>query len=176
MIKRLNRIKLAVVISTMFGLFAAQLVFATDYFVNMTDLDTFDPANLTINVGDKVTWVNNTDFEDHTVTSNTGVWDSGNVAPGEMFARTFNSPGTFPYRCQYHANPAGTSGMIGSITVSTVVQPMLSAPARPNNTQFQFTIAGTSGQIYVIETSSNLTTWVAIATNIAPSNVSEPTV
>ena len=168
---RLNKIKMALLGGTVLVMFAARFVFATEYFVDMTDLDAFDPDALTIGVGDTVTWVNNTDFEDHTSTSNTGVWDSGDVGPGEIYSRTFNSPGTFPYHCIYHANPAGTSGMIGTITVTNVVLPTLSAPVRENNSQFQFTISGTSGKTYIIEVSSNLTSWTAIDTNVAPSNV-----
>ena len=61
--------------------------------------------------------------------------------------------------------------MIGSITVNSVATPTLSSPVRPSSSQFQFSISGSAGQTYIIERSGNLTNWVAIATNVAPSNV-----
>jgi len=167
--KRLNKLKIALVAGTVLGLFAARIVFATKYFVNMTLSYTFDPPSLTIEVGDTVTWFNQ-DIEDHTSTSDSGStdpWDSGDVHSGDSWPRQFNSPGTFNYHCIYHFN----QGMTGTITVNSVVPPTLSSPMRPNNSQFQFTISGTVGQTYIIETSGNLANWVAIATNVAPSNV-----
>jgi len=60
-------------------------------------------------------------------------------------------------------NPDGTPGR--------VVPLILSAPMRPNDSRFQFTISGTAGRTYIIEASGNLTNWAAIATNVAPSNI-----
>jgi plastocyanin len=145
---------------------AAQPVLATEHFVNMTSLFTFNPAALEIDVADTVTWVNQ-DAEDHDVASDTGDWTTFVVPPDESASLIFNSAGVFPYRDSLY----GPAGMTGSITVKDVVTPTLSAPVRPNNGQFQFTISGTAGQTYIIETSSNLTHWVAVDTNVAPSNV-----
>jgi glucose/arabinose dehydrogenase/plastocyanin len=71
----------------------------------------FQPATLTINPGDTVTWVNN-DTAAHTSTSDTGVWDSGTLASGQSFSFTFTSPGSFPYHCEFHP------GMLGTIVVN----------------------------------------------------------
>jgi hypothetical protein len=60
-------------------------------------------------------------------------------------------------------NPDGTPGRVVPLT--------LSAPMRPNDSRFQFTILGTAGRTYIIEASGNLTNWAAIATNVAPSDV-----
>ena len=60
-------------------------------------------------------------------------------------------------------NPDGTLGR--------VVPLILSAPRRPNDSRFQFTISGTAGRMYIVEASGNLTNWAAIATNVAPSDV-----
>ena len=57
----------------------------------------FSPADVTINVGDTVTWTNNDGFT-HTTTSNTAVWDSGNLAAGQTFSFTFTTAGSFPKR------------------------------------------------------------------------------
>ena len=60
--------------------------------------------------GGTVTWTNN-DSATHTSTGNSGTWDSGPIAPGGTFSRTFSSAGTFPYHCTLHP------GMVGTVTV-----------------------------------------------------------
>lgn len=165
-----NKIRPAIVTAALVAGFVARTVFATEYFVNMTGLDTFAPATLTINAGDAVTWVNQDDVDTHTSYSSPAsaeLWQSPDLAFGETYSRTFNNAGTFPYRDR-DWYPAG---MTGTITVNNVVPPTLSSPTRPNNSRFQFTISGTAGKTYIIECSGNLTNWSAIATNIAPSNV-----
>ncbi len=61
----------------------------------------FSPQTLTVAKGATVTWTNN-DSTTHTVTSDSGVWDSGDLAPGKTFNYTFNQTGTFPYHCNIH--------------------------------------------------------------------------
>jgi plastocyanin len=67
----------------------------------------FSPASLTIGVGDTVTW-RNADDRPHTVTSNDGAFDSGNLDEGQGFSFTFTEPGTYTYRCDYHADMQAT--------------------------------------------------------------------
>lgn len=64
---------------------------------------TFAPTNITVKVGDTVTWTNN-DQMVHTVTSDDGVFDSGQMNTGETFSHTFTEAGTFPYNCTLHPN------------------------------------------------------------------------
>src|SRR5512146_271193 len=52
----------------------------------------FSPATITITVGTTVTW-KNTDGIAHTSTSDTGVWDTGNIAAGGSATTTFNTAG-----------------------------------------------------------------------------------
>jgi plastocyanin len=61
----------------------------------------FQPASLQVAVGATVTWTN-ADSTAHTVTSDTGAFDSGPLAPGESFSQTFTTAGTFTYHCQIH--------------------------------------------------------------------------
>ena len=100
---------------------------AADHLVFMTDTLEFSPPYLEIEVGDTVTWYNADNFDDHTSTSTTGLWNSGDVASGEYYGPLlFGAPGTFNYRDIYYSNPAGTSGMIGTIVVkpaATIVPP-----------------------------------------------------
>src|SRR5665647_1421190 len=63
--------------------------------------DAFSPSSLTVKVGDTVTWTNN-DNHDHTVTSDNGTFNSGNIANGSTFSFTFNTAGTYSYNCSIH--------------------------------------------------------------------------
>ena len=67
----------------------------------------FAPADLTVAVGDTVTWTND-DGAAHTATATGGAFDSGNLEPGEAFSFTFASAGEYPYLCTYHPEMTGT--------------------------------------------------------------------
>lgn len=67
----------------------------------------YQPATITVAVGDTVTW-SNTGALQHTVTSETGAFDSGLIAPGQSFTQTFQTPGTYNYFCTLHPNMRGT--------------------------------------------------------------------
>jgi|FLYL01.1.fsa_nt_gi plastocyanin len=66
---------------------------------------------LTVPAGTEVMVVNE-DQATHTWTSNQGLWDSGNLAPGASFSHTFEEPGEYAFFCAIH------STMGGSLTVS----------------------------------------------------------
>ena len=70
----------------------------------------YAPNPITISTGDTVSWTNN-DTEAHTSVGDDGSWNSGTIAPGATFNRTFTSAGTFTYHCSIHPN------MIGTVTV-----------------------------------------------------------
>lgn len=95
--------------------------------VEMVDLE-FEPATVTIQVGDRVTWRNVGQFV-HTATcdpakandpSNVQLppgaapWDSGAAAPGATFSRVFDVAGEYRYVCIPHE----AQGMLGTIIVS----------------------------------------------------------
>ena len=61
----------------------------------------FNPGTVSISSGQTVTWTN-MDNVPHTVTSTTGVFDSGPISPGQTFSYTFNNAGTFEYSCTIH--------------------------------------------------------------------------
>ena len=86
----------------------------------------FEPRNLTVRAGTTVRWAN-TGQRPHTVTADTGAFDSGNLDPGANFSFTFNSAGTYPYFCEYHGTRGG-QGMAGTITVTAA---QAAAPAQP---------------------------------------------
>jgi plastocyanin len=67
----------------------------------------FTPPTLTVPAGTTVTWTN-ADAVPHTATASDGSFDSGNLSPGQSYAFTFSTPGSYPYVCQYHAGMHGT--------------------------------------------------------------------
>lgn len=75
----------------------------------------FDPANMTVEPGTTVTWVQSGN-NPHTTTSYDGLWDSGLIEGGSggTFSFTFEEPGTYDYFCIPHEQ----LGMIGSVTVT----------------------------------------------------------
>jgi len=66
---------------------------------------TFYPSTITVQAGSTVIWIN-IDPVTHTVTSSTGVWDSGDLPTGQSFSYTFNTIGTYNYHDKY-SNFAG---------------------------------------------------------------------
>ena len=71
----------------------------------------FDPANITVEPGTTVMWVNE-GTHPHTVTSDDGQFDSETLMPGDSFMVTFSGSGTLTYHCEIH------DFMMGSVTVS----------------------------------------------------------
>ncbi len=67
----------------------------------------FSPSTLSVAVGTTVTWTNN-DNVVHTVTSDTGVFNSPDLSPGQTFTYTFNTTGSFAYHCSKHTYMKGT--------------------------------------------------------------------
>jgi plastocyanin len=67
----------------------------------------YAPNPVTIATGGSITWTNN-DTTAHTATDNNGGYNSGSIAPGGQFTRTFTTAGTYAYHCTLHPNMVGT--------------------------------------------------------------------
>ena len=68
----------------------------------------FHPPSLKVAVGDTVT-VTNDDSTTHSWSADDmSIWDSGDLAPGKTFKRTFDKAGTFAYHCRIHQTMKGT--------------------------------------------------------------------
>lgn len=65
--------------------------------------NSFNPASLTIKVGETVTWTNKDSYA-HTVTSDNGAFDSGSINNGATFSFTFKTAGTYSYHCSIHTS------------------------------------------------------------------------
>jgi plastocyanin len=70
----------------------------------------FNPAQITVKRGTKVTWINK-DSTKHTATANNGAFDSGVLRPGQSYSHTFKTTGKKGYHCEIHPS------MMGSVTV-----------------------------------------------------------
>jgi plastocyanin len=71
----------------------------------------FSMPELQVSVGDTVTWTNN-DAVPHTATADDGSFDTGSISQGESASITFDTPGTYTYKCAFHP------GMTATIVVS----------------------------------------------------------
>jgi plastocyanin len=72
----------------------------------------YSPDNFTIKAGNPIAWVNK-DTTVHTVTSTSGLFDSGNLNPGQTWSHPFTQSGVYKYYCTLHA------WMKGNVTVTT---------------------------------------------------------
>ena len=66
----------------------------------------FQPMAIFVGVGDTVEWTNSGNA-DHTVDSDTEIFESDIIDPGESFTYTFDDPGIFPYHCDIHPHMRG---------------------------------------------------------------------
>jgi plastocyanin len=66
----------------------------------------FQPAAIVVDLGETVEWTN-TGNADHTVDSDTEIFESGILDSGETYSYTFGEPGIFPYHCDLHPHMRG---------------------------------------------------------------------
>jgi plastocyanin len=97
------------------------------HMVDMTTDNTFDPAEMTIKVGDTVTWTvvgasahsstcdpsKAADPAHAVLPEGAEPWDSGILTEGQDFSHTFDVAGDYTYFCMPHES----LGMIGTLTV-----------------------------------------------------------
>ena len=109
---------------------------AEDQTVQANGQNQFAPADVTVNVGDTVTWRYTGGFG-HTVTATSANWNkdtalglpSGTVQTSQLFDR----PGVYTYKCKTHE----TEGMKGTVTVNGTVSsphPTTPRPTTPRPT------------------------------------------
>lgn len=71
----------------------------------------FNPSSRTVAANTTITWTNK-DSTPHTVTSNSGSFDSGTINANGTFSHTFTAAGTYSYHCNLH--PAMTASVIAN--------------------------------------------------------------
>lgn len=77
-------------------------------------LDAFAPSQVDALPGETVQWTN-VSARTHTVTSDAGLFGSGELLPGAIFAQRFDAPGAYAYHCTIHPE------MTGEIDVRRVI-------------------------------------------------------
>jgi LPXTG-motif cell wall-anchored protein len=73
----------------------------------------FSPGNVTVNVGDTVTWSNNGPTG-HSATASNGSFDTGVLQKGSSGSHTFSQAGTFSYFCKPHPFMKGTITVVAA--------------------------------------------------------------
>jgi plastocyanin len=66
----------------------------------------YQPATLTVEVGDTVEWKNE-DIVSHSVTAVNKAFDSGTIRRGHSWELVVKKRGTFDYTCTFHPNMKG---------------------------------------------------------------------
>jgi len=120
----------------------------------------FQPGSVNINPGDVVTWTNNGAMA-HTTTSDTGLWDSGSLQPGQSFSFTFATAGSFDFHCNIHPFMAGTV-VVGAASAG---DPSLTSPLSASGTVgvvFNYTITAT-GSTPITFVASGMPPWMTQA-------------
>jgi len=69
---------------------------------------TFNPRELTVRVGDVVTWINQDIVEHEVVGLDPNVLDSGKLGQAQSYSKTFSKAGRYPYYCSIHNEMKGT--------------------------------------------------------------------
>lgn len=90
--------------------------------------DAFSPSQLDVLPGETVAW-SNVSPRVHTVTSDSGLFDAGQLAPGAAFSRQFDASGAYAYHCTIHA------GMVGEVDVRRVILGSLPTAVVPAGTR-----------------------------------------
>jgi plastocyanin len=91
----------------------------------------YGPEQLDVLPGQTVLWENVSE-RTHTVTSDDGFFDSGDVESESRFSFRFNAPGTYRYHCTIHA------GIVGEVDVRKVILDGLPTAALPVGTSVEF--------------------------------------
>ena len=112
---------------------------AATHLVQMSNFR-FTPGDLTVDVGDIVTWTNTVITRHDTVCQ--GVWSSPLLARRETFSFTFTVPGAYNYICSPHVS----LGMTGKITVRPPV----------NNPPTATIISPEDGQVFFVGETINV--------------------
>jgi plastocyanin len=91
----------------------------------------YRPSQLDVLPGETVVWTNVSE-RTHTVTSDTGVFDSGDVIGGAHFSFRFDAPGVYRYHCTIHPS------ITGEVDVRRVTLDTLPPAAVPVGKQVEF--------------------------------------
>lgn len=125
--------------------------------------DAYDPATITIGVGDSVRWTNR-GLKQHSVTFRSGT--DYTLLPTEDTTQAFPHAGTYRYFCTFHEETMrgtvlvrGTSGSTNRSTTTTTEPPSGSARTGPTDTSTTTTSSSTTTS--VVDDGGSTTTTVS---------------
>ncbi len=102
-----RKLLIAVLLILGFSLLVLPGVSAKTHWVEIEGFE-FKPEDITIEVGDTITWENN-DSATHTATEDDDAWDTGDISgSGGTGSIVFNSAANWSYYCEYHPSMTGT--------------------------------------------------------------------
>jgi YVTN family beta-propeller protein len=127
-VSRIMSVALVAALSTMGLVLSGTTASAATFQATQKNI-AFNPASLSIAVGDTVTWTNDeTDGTTHSVVDSADGINSPDMPPGSTFSFTFGSAGTYNITCRFH--PA----MFQTITVGSSTPPTTTTTAPPTTT------------------------------------------
>lgn len=68
--------------------------------------DSFAPQEIIVSAGTTIRWFNH-GAKEHSVTLDSGSWDSGEIPPKGSYSARFKQAGTYPYHCDFDKNLMG---------------------------------------------------------------------
>jgi plastocyanin len=117
----------------------------------------YRPSQLDVLPGETVTWAN-VSQRTHTVTSDTDLFDSGDVLGGGHFSFKFDVPGIYRYHCTIHPS------ITGEIDVRRVILDPLPPAALPVGKGVEFSGRTADAAKPVLVQRLNGSTWSTVAT------------
>lgn len=102
------------------GVFAPPPVLTVPIVPSGNGLSTFGTAPLDITATTEVDWENR-DSIAHSVVSDTNLFNSGPIQPGNDFSYTFDVAGTFTYHCGIHPKETGAINVNASPTTTPTI-------------------------------------------------------
>ena len=117
------------------------------------DIKDFAHQDITVTVGTTVAWTNR-DGVPHTTTelSDTEIWDSKSLQPGQSFEFTFTESGTFNYFCAIHPTMTATVTVTGQQTPTRETSP---TPSAASSTAVAPSAPADSGNLDIVDFAHN---------------------
>ena len=109
----------------------------------------YEPATTSIRAGDTLVWTN-LGRAPHTVTATDRTFDSGRLASGGTYTRTFTSPGTFTYFCTIHPEMRAVVA-VGAAGEAPPAAPPPPGPPPPTSSSTTGARAGSGGSIQMVD-------------------------
>lgn len=78
----------------------------------------FTPKEVTVNAGERVTWINDDDSHHLILFDRPEIKNSPDLKPEKEYSVVIDQPGEYPYSCKYHKD----YGMVGKLVVKAAAK------------------------------------------------------